>query len=859
MPIHASTPERKIKSGNKKPFVPLRIINVNCQSIRNKQSQVENVIDSLKPDVVIATETWLDPNINNNQIIPSNYNVYRKDRKGKVGGGVLIAIHEKFLSSEIPELDTDSEIVWARIQQSGTKDLRICAYYNPKVTDDLTSFEESVRRACNSNSNILIAGDFNLPGWLWKEKILKPGTQHTRNHYHLANILDDNGLTQMVETPTRNTSTLDLVITNIPSRIQHIDTTPGISDHDIVYAEMDINPVKTKQKPRTIPLYKRANWMSIQEEMKELKSKLEEDETNGASTDDLWNTFKRELTSSTSRHIPTKTARQKDKLPWISKEIRSLIKRRDRAFKCKKKTNHKDDIKRYKDLKHQVQRKSRRAYWDYIEGIVTPESEEGMNTRGPSKRFWTYIKHRKTDKNGVSPLKRRGKIETDPVNQANILNDQFKSVFSDSITITEEEFTRGGYMNDTTSNYPVAEDINITETGVLKLLKNLNVHKAGGPDDIKPAVLKELAEEIAPLLTIIYRTSLRSGTIPQDWKKARITPAFKKGQRYQASNYRPISLTCVCCKIMEHIVTSHIMKHSENNNILYPLQHGFRSQRSCETQLLECVDDLTTNLEMGKQTDLLILDFSKAFDKVSHSLLLHKLQHYGIRGQTNNWIRAFLADRTQVVVVDGAESSVGRVESGVPQGSVLGPSLFLFYINDLPDNLHSTVRLFADDTIVYLTISSETDCQTLQNDLDKLALWETKWKMEFHPDKCTVLTVSKKKQPLAFNYTLHGHILQHETSTKYLGCTLTSDLNWGTHISNICSKANRTLGFLQRNLHISSRNIKQQAYKTLVRPQLEYSSTVWDPYQQGHIDLGDNTFVIEWFAGINCIILWSQI
>ena len=203
-----------------------------------------------------------------------------------------------------------------------------------------------------------------------------------------------------------------------------------------------------------------------------------------------------------------------------------------------------------------------------------------MNTRGPSKRFWTYIKHRKTDKNGVSPLKWHGKIETDPVNQANILNDQFKSVFSDSITITEEEFTRGGYMNDTTSNYPLAEDINITEAGVLKLPQNLNVHKAGGPDDIKPAALKELAEEIAPLLTIIYRSSLRSGTIPQDWKKARITPAFKKGQRYQASNYRPISLTCVCCKIMEHIhvVTSHIMKHSENNNILYPLQHGFRSQ-----------------------------------------------------------------------------------------------------------------------------------------------------------------------------------------------------------------------------------------------------------------------------------------
>ena len=148
------------------------------------------------------------------------------------------------------------------------------------------------------------------------------------------------------------------------------------------------------------------------------------------------------------------------------------------------------------------------------------------------------------------------------------------------------------------------------------------------------------------------------------------------------------------------------MKHAEQNNILYPLQHGFRSKRSCETQLLECVDDLTRNLENGKQTDLLILDFSKAFDKVSHSLLLHKLHHYGIRGDTNAWIKAFLTDRTQVVVVEGENSDPGKVESGVPQGSVLGPSLFLFYINDLPENLHSTVRLFADDTIAYLTVTS---------------------------------------------------------------------------------------------------------------------------------------------------------
>ena len=186
--------------------------------------------------------------------------------------------------------------------------------------------------------------------------------------------------------------------------------------------------------------------------------------------------------------------------------------------------------------------------------------------------------------------------------------------------------------------------------------------------------------------------------------------------------------------------------------------------------------------------------------------------------------------------MEGESSEGVKVESGVPQGSVLGPSLFLFYINDLPEGLNSTVRLFADDTVVYLTISSDKDCHKLQSDLDKLAQWEDKWNMEFHPEKCSVLTVSKKKNPIKWNYKLHGHTLAHETSTKYLGCAISSDLDWGEHINNITSKASRSLGFLHRNLHISSKTIKEKAYMTLVRPQMEYATTVWDSYHQNQID-----------------------
>jgi hypothetical protein len=222
---------------------------------------------------------------------------------------------------------------------------------------------------------------------------------------------------------------------------------------------------------------------------------------------------------------------------------------------------------------------------------------------------------------------------------------------------------------------------------------------------------------------------------------------------------------------MEHIITSHIMGHADRNNILYPLQHGFRSKRSCETHLIEFIDETSNNMASEKQTDVLIMDFSKAFDKVSHSLFVHKLEHYGIRGKTNNWIKNFLHDRSQTVVVDGVTSDYISVDSGVPQGSVLGPSLLLFYINDMPQGLKSTVRLFADDTIA------------LQTDLNKLGIWKKKWKMEFHPGKCNVLTISRKPNPIKYNYSLHGRTLESVESAKYLGCLISSDLRWTKHIN----------------------------------------------------------------------------
>ena len=263
---------------------------------------------------------------------------------------------------------------------------------------------------------------------------------------------------------------------------------------------------------------------------------------------------------------------------------------------------------------------------------------------------------------------------------------------------------------------------------------------------------------------------------------------------------------------------------------------GFRDKRSCESQLIGFIDDIVNMLQGGNQTDVIVMDFSKAFDKVNHSLLVDKLHRYGIQGRTNKWIKNWLSDRTQTVVLEGARSYTARVRSGVPQGSVLGPCLFLYYINDIPDSVKSKVRLFADDTIMYLAINSNTDASSLQEDLNRLAQWEATWHMAFHPEKCQVISITRRRKVLKHTYLLHGHPLAHVDSAKYLGVTITSDLSWNKHVNNIATKANHTLSFLKRNLQINDTNLKTTAYQTLVRPQLEYASSVWDPYTKKNTD-----------------------
>ena len=371
-----------------------------------------------------------------------------------------------------------------------------------------------------------------------------------------------------------------------------------------------------------------------------------------------------------------------------------------------------------------------------------------------------------------------------------------------------------------------------------KLLKGLDTSKSNGPDEIPLRILKECASEIAPMLTFIMQQSYDTGTLPDDWKNANVVALFKKGDRSKAENYRLVSLTAVKCKMMEHVIHKQIMIHVNRNNILVNFQYGFREKHSCESQLIMTVESIQRYLNRNKQVDVLVLDFSKAFDTVAHQRLLLKLNHYGIRDKTLGWIRTWLTNRKQRVVVDGDKSEEASATSGVPQGTVLGPLMFLLHINDIGDNVSkgTYIKLFADDCLLFREIDSLSDAERLENDLQSLVKWSETWQMSFNVKKCHTLKVCKKKNPIQFQYTMSNVQVSEVDRHPYLGVELERNMSWFQHITDTANKASNTLGFLRRNLSACSTQVKATAYKTLVRPKLEYASSVWDPHHKNKID-----------------------
>ena len=535
-----------------------------------------------------------------------------------------------------------------------------------------------------------------------------------------------------------------------------------------------------------------------------------------------WSIFKEKYDIWIDRFIPTKTVKtgKRHKPPWSRfKSVRKAKQmKRKAAVKARKSGLHAHH-EQYHQMKTHTDNVVKKAKVDYEANLIDQIKTE-------PKKFYNYARHFSRSSSTIEVLEHEGKKITDDQEKAEILNDFFISVLT-----TDSEQHLNTPLPEVTED-KLFFDVTITPDTIREKLSKLHCNKACGPDGIHVNVLRNVLDFDKPLC-ILYKKSLLTSEIPQDWKDANITPLFKKGSRLSSNNYRPISLTSQIVKILERIIYDQLMEHAVTNNLISCHQHGFQKKCSCVTQLLECLFDWTQAFDDREGVDVVYLDFRKAFDTVPHRSLVYKLKHLGVRGHVLAWIESFLRGRRQRVVLRNGFSTWKEVTSGVPQGSILGPLLFLFYVNDIPDIVSSTAKMFADDTKVYRKISSKADCDSLQSDLNELAAWSKRWLLEFNAEKCVVLRI---RAALNYQYSLNGVYLKEVTSQKDLGITISNSLNQTKHVQELVKKARQKIAMFRRCFTGLDEAKVTTLYQSIVRPALEFASTAWSPYTKKDIE-----------------------
>lgn len=506
----------------------------------------------------------------------------------------------------------------------------------------------------------------------------------------------------------------------------------------------------------------------------------------------------------------------KKKVIWRNKEAEQLSKAKNQAFRKYYKTGEGGD--EYYEIRNNSNTANRSAEKSF-EKLVASE----LKTK--PKNFHALVNSRLKVKSSISELTTPDQTATTDTEKAEMLNKYFGSVF------TKEDWSN---MPEYDRHEKAAPEVIIDVEDVAKRLRSLDVNKSPGPDQIHPRILKELADVIAPVVAALYKKSIEAGDMPQLWKTAHVTPIFKKGSKKLPENYRPVSLTAILCKILEQIIAELIIKHMEDENLLSDQQYGFRKNRSCSSQLMAVIEEWTDLIEDKCPIDTIYFDFAKAFDKVPHGRLVNKLEAYGIRGNTLRWIKNYLDNRKQSVVVNGEVSSTIDVTSGVPQGSVLGPTLFILFINDLPTVVNNEVRLFADDTKLYGKADSKESCQNLQKDIDALEEWASESLMKFHPKKCKVLRIGTGHAE--YEYTMKGDDyprtaakLEFVDSEKDLGIITDKKLSFEDHINTKIASADRVVGMIMRSFRYMTKDMFNHLYKSMVRPIIEYGNVIWQP------------------------------
>ena len=446
-----------------------------------------------------------------------------------------------------------------------------------------------------------------------------------------------------------------------------------------------------------------------------------------------------------------------------------------------------------------------------------------------SKKLWKYVKTKSKSARIPEIIRSGDRYRNKAVDQANLFNEYFYSQFSDASTYDIDIDFR--------QNENCFMDLRFHALDVYFILKGINSRKAAGPDRIDGIVLKNCAPSLAKPLTLMFNTSFATGCIPGEWKLASFVPVHKKDDKGCVDNYRPISLTCLVMKVFERCIHRELYLACASK--LDPRQHGFLNGKSCTTQMVPFIDDLSLALNNKIRSNIIYFDFAKAFDSVSHDLILYKLKNlFVIDGLMLRFIKSYLQGRQQQVVVAGAASNKLPVKSGVPQGSILGPLLFVIFINDMFSCIteDTKIALYVDDTKIWRQINCYEDHFILQSDIDKLFTWSIENKMTFHPSKCKALSITMHRNVLdnlpfnIFWYNLDNDIIEYVPSHKDLGVTITSKLLWSEHCSQLVSNASSKLGLLMRTCHFTSNKRQKRAfYLTIVRSIFEHGSIIWSP------------------------------
>ena len=656
-------------------------------------------------------------------------------------------------------------------------------YRSPNIGDQDPLLQNYLR---TSGPFDLILGAFNLPHIDWQTQT---SSTHTEETY--LELFQDLFLHQHVEEPTHERgNVLDLVFTQDESFIHDIKCLKeeSISDHYPLFIELDMF-----KKNHNLQVLNHYDYKHMNKELfRNMLSDIDwTSQLHSGSANDMWIALKEQIHGAMSCCIPMKPQRAQNQPLWLNRTTMRSIRKKRRIYKRFLNTKQGEDFLKYKEAIRNTQKEVRRSKKEFEKSLVDSKNRS---------TFYKYLSGRSKIKEAIGVLKDTcGNEITSHSGKAGLLNDFFAKV----LTVEGQ-----GQLPHIDHNIPEEESIQtvfFSPEDVWKSISSCKDSLSCGSDDIPSRIFKIAGETLAYPLSMIYNVSMSTGVVPDDWKEANITAIFKKGSRTSPSNYRPISLTSVACRLMERCIKAKVMDHLEEHNILVEAQHGFQKRKSTLTNLLDYMEAVTDAVDQGLQVDAVYFDFKKAFDKVPHRRLLAKLEAVGIRGPLLNWLKSWLTGRRQRVCVNDQFSDWTTTTSSVPQGSVLGPILFLIYINDLQSVVEGYLSMFADDTKLYRVIKDKiSDKSSLQLDIDAMLNWSKDWLMEFNIEKCSTITFGHGQKNL---YTLAEAQLESVNCQKDVGILIPRNLKFDEQCATVINKANSILGQIKQEPRKERRTI----------------------------------------------------